>query len=40
MVHSDVDGVVGAKEVGAAAFESVDNGGHFFIVNIVVSFCW
>jgi hypothetical protein len=40
VVCSDMDGVVGAKEIGATAFKSVYNGGHFFIVDVVVSFGW
>jgi hypothetical protein len=39
MVCSDTDGVIGAKEVGAATFEPIDDGCYFFIVDIVVLFC-
>jgi hypothetical protein len=40
MICSNVDGMVGAEEVGAAAFESIYNGSHLFIVDVVVSFSW
>jgi hypothetical protein len=40
MVCLDVDGMIGSKEVGAATFESIYNGGHFFVVDVVVSFGW
>jgi hypothetical protein len=40
MVCPDVDGVVGAEEVGVAAFKPVHNGSHLFIVDVVVSFSW
>jgi hypothetical protein len=40
VISSDVNGMVGAQEVGVAAFESIDDGGHFFIVDVVVSFSW
>jgi hypothetical protein len=38
MVGSDVDGVFSAEEVGAATFEPIDDGGHLFIMDIVVLF--
>jgi hypothetical protein len=40
VVGSDVDRVVGAKEVGVSAFKSIDNGGHFFVVNVILSLHW
>jgi hypothetical protein len=40
VVGSDGNWMVGTKEVGACTLESIDNGGHFLIVDIVVSFCW
>jgi hypothetical protein len=38
MVGSNVNGVFCAKEVGATAFEPIDDGGHLFIVDVIVSF--
>jgi hypothetical protein len=40
VVGSDGDKVVGAKEVGAPTFKSIDNGSHLFVMDVVVSFCW
>jgi hypothetical protein len=40
VVSSNDDRVVGAQEVRVSALEAVDYGGHFFIVDIVVSLCW
>jgi hypothetical protein len=34
----DMNGVVSAKEVGAATLEPIYDGGHFLIVDIIVSF--
>jgi hypothetical protein len=34
----DVNGVVGAEEVGATAFEPIYDSGHFLVVNVVVLF--
>jgi hypothetical protein len=39
MIGSDGDWVFGTEEVRAGAFESVDDGGHFLVMDIVVSFC-
>jgi hypothetical protein len=38
VVCSDMNGVVGAKEVGAATFKPIHDSGHFFVVDVVVSF--
>jgi hypothetical protein len=40
VICSDVDGVISTKEVGATAFKPIHNGGHFFIMDIVVSLSW
>jgi hypothetical protein len=40
VISSDGDGMIGTKEVKVCAFESIYNGGHFFIVDIIVSFGW
>jgi hypothetical protein len=34
----DVDGVISAEEVRAATFESIYDSGHFFIMDVIVSF--
>jgi hypothetical protein len=40
MIRSNMNRVVSAEEVGAAALESIYNGSHLFIVDVVVSFSW
>jgi hypothetical protein len=39
VISSDSNRMVGVEEVGVSTFESVDNGSHFFIVDIIVLFC-
>jgi hypothetical protein len=40
VVGPDGDRMIGTKEVGASTFESIDNGGHFLIMDVVVLLCW
>jgi hypothetical protein len=40
VVGPDGNRMVGAQEVGASAFKSINNGSHLLVVDVVVSFCW
>jgi hypothetical protein len=40
VICSDMNGVVGAEEVGAAAFKPIYDGSHLFIVDVIVLFGW
>jgi hypothetical protein len=40
VVGSNVNGVFSAEEVGATTFKPIDDSGHLFIVDVVVSFGW
>jgi hypothetical protein len=40
MICLNMNGMVSAKEVGAATFEPIYDGGHLFVMDVVVPFSW
>ena len=40
MVSPDFEGYVGAFEVVSEVFEGADDGEEFFVMNVVIEFCW